>query len=205
MSRSEMDEQREPYLDPWWRFGPLRLALIAGVALGFVFTLDQLGLVGGVPAAVLYGLVAVVGASHWGREAVEALGERRVSIDVLMGAATVGSAVLGLWEEAAFLAFLYGAAEGLEEYTYDRSRGAIRSLRELAPEEARLIRDGSEVVLAARQLRTGDRFRIGPGERVATDGLIRVGATSLDEATVTGESIPVERSEGDRVFAGTIT
>ncbi|MGH8916122.1 MAG: heavy metal translocating P-type ATPase, partial [Acidimicrobiia bacterium] len=196
--------QGEPYLGPWWRFPPLRRTLAAGSALGIVFTLDLAGLLGGVPAAVLYGPIAIAAAWHWGGEAVESLLERRVNIDVLMGVATVGSAVLGLWEEAAFLAFLYGAAEGLEEYTYGRTRGAIRSLLELAPEEARLIQDGGEVVVPAARLAPGDRFRIGPGERIPTDGIIRSGETSLDEAAVTGESIPVERTLGDMVFTGTI-
>lgn len=193
-----------PYMGRWWRFPPLRRALISGLALGVAFTLDVTGLVPDVPATVLYGLVAVAAAWRWGGEAVESVMERKVNIDVLMGVATVGSAVLGLWEEAAFLAFLYGAAEGLEEYTYDRTRGAIRSLLDLAPEEARLINDGGETVVRAAQLAPGDMFRIGPGERLPTDGVIRSGETSIDEAAVTGESIPVERAVGDMAFAGTI-
>ncbi|MGI8518014.1 MAG: heavy metal translocating P-type ATPase [Acidimicrobiia bacterium] len=139
-----------------------------------------------------------------GREAVESLWRRRINIDVLMGVATVGSAALGLWEEAAFLAFLYAGAEGLEEYTYDRTRGAIRALLDLAPKEARLLRDGQEVTVPAVELRPGDRFLVRPGESLATDGTIRSGATSLDEAVVTGESVPVDKNPGDTVYAGSV-
>lgn len=147
---------------------------------------------------------ARVAASHWGREALESLWERRINIDVLMGVATVGSAALGLWEEAAFLAFLYAGAEGLEEYTYDRTRGAIRALLDLAPKEARLLRDGQEVTVPAFELRLGDRFLVRPGESLATDGIIRSGETSLDEAVVTGESVAVDKNQGDSVFAGSV-
>ena len=192
------------YLGPWWGFPPLRRALIAGVILAATFGLDQAQVMEGVPVIALYVVAALIAASHWGPEAVEALAERRVNIDVLMGVATVGSALLGLWEEAAFLAFLYGAAEGLEEYTYDRTRGSIRSLLDLAPKQACLLRENEEVTVAAHELRPGDLFLVRPGESIPTDGIIRGGATSVDEALVTGESVPVERTVGDRVFAATI-
>ncbi|GBE25287.1 putative cadmium-transporting ATPase [bacterium BMS3Bbin02] len=121
-----------------------------------------------------------------------------------MFAATVGSAALGLWEEAAFLAFLYAGAEGLEEYTYDRTRGAIRALLDLAPKEASILRNGGEVTIAADELTPGDVMVVRPGEGFATDGTVRSGTTSIDEAAVTGESIPVEKGIGDEIFAGTV-
>ena len=197
-------EHDEPYLGPWWKFGPLRRALFAGSALLVIFVLDQAEVLVGTTAAVLYGITALAAASHWGREALESLWRRRISIDVLMGVATVGSAALGLWEEAAFLAFLYAGAEGLEEYTHDRTRGAIRALLDLTPKEARLVRDGQEVTVPAFELRPGDRFLVRPGESLATDGMIRLGATSLDQAVVTGESVPVDRNPGDTVYAGSV-
>ena len=198
------DHDHEPYIGVWWRFGPFRLAAVAGLLLLAVYLLDRLDVLSSGPAAVAYAGLAVLAAWNWGREALESLVRRRIDIDVLMLTATVGSAVLGLWEEAAVLAVLYGAAESLEEYTYDRTRGAIRSLLELAPASANLLRDGREHEVAATQLVPGDRFVVRPGERVATDGVIVDGDTSLDEAAVTGESTPVERRKGDRVAAGTI-
>ena len=196
------DKGEQPEL--WWQFPPLRTAAAAGLILGAAFGLSLLGLISDRAAIALYIVAAIVGASHWGREALESIARLKVNIDVLMLVATIGSAVLGLWEEAAFLAFLYASAEAVEELTYDRTRHAIRALLDLAPKEARVLRDGQEVVIAASELRIGDRFLIRPGERLATDGIILEGATNLDEAAVTGESIPVEKSGGDDVFAGTV-
>lgn len=115
--------------------------------------------------------------------------EREIGIEILMIAATIGSAILGMWDEAAFLVFLYGTAEGLEEYTYAKTRHSIRKLLDLAPKEARVL---------------GNICIVKPGESIPTDGIIIKGSSSINEATVTGESIPVEKKEGMRVFAATI-
>jgi Cd2+/Zn2+-exporting ATPase len=121
-----------------------------------------------------------------------------------MLAATVGSGILGLWDEAAALVFLYGAAEGTEEYTYARTRHAIRALLDLAPKEAHVLRDGQEITIPAERLKPGDMFVVRPGEAIPTDGLIRSGTSSLDESPVTGESIPVDKGPGMKVFAASI-
>lgn len=189
---SDREEEEEEYFEgPWWRFPELQRAILAGIVLGVGVVLDRLG----APAAVslgAYGLAMVLGAYHWGREALEALARRRVNIDVLMAVATIGAAALGLWEEAAFLAFLYGAAEATEEYAYGRTRTAIRALMDMAPQTATLLRDGEEVTVPARELRPGDLFLVRPGEAVPTDGVIRRGSATLDESAVTGESVPVD-------------
>jgi Cd2+/Zn2+-exporting ATPase len=182
----------------------MRNALISGLLLGITFTVARAGLIPSWASIALYVAAAGIGASHWGREAVESVVRRRVNIDVLMGSATIGAAALGLWEEAAFLAFLYGGAEALEEFTYDRTRGAIRALLDLAPKEAHLLRAGAELAVPAETLAAGDRFVVRPGESLPTDGVIRSGKTSLNEAPITGESAPVDKGEGDQVFAGTV-
>ena len=198
------EEDEERYEGPWWRFPPFRNALISGVVLALSFSLSLFDLIPEEASIALYVIAAVVGAFHWGREALESSLKLRINIDVLMGVATAGAAVLGLWEEAAFLAFLYGSAEALEEFTYDRTRSAIRSLLDLAPKEAHLLRDGREEVIAATELEPGDRFLVRPGESLPTDGIIRAGESSLNEAAVTGESIAVEKALGAEVFAGTV-
>ena len=198
------EEEEERYEGPWWRFSPIRNALASGVLLTLGFTFS---FVDGVPewVSIAFYIPAIpLGASHWGREALEALPKLRVNIDVLMAVATVGAAILGLWEEAAFLAFLYGAAEGVEEYVYDRTRSAIRALLDLAPKEAHLLRDGGEMTVPAADLAVGDIFLVRPGESLPTDGVIRKGSASIDESPVTGESIPVEKGPEALVFAGTI-
>lgn len=121
-----------------------------------------------------------------------------------MAFATLGAVILGQWFEAAFLVFLYAGAESIEEYTFARTRTAIRALLDLVPETAALLTDRGEVQISAKELEAGNLFLVRPGERIPTDGEIIEGASSIDEAAVTGESIPVEKAAGDKVFAGTI-
>ncbi len=151
-------------------------------------------------------MVAILlGGYHWSRKGIEELlEEKEVGIDILMIAATIGSTVLGMWDEAALLVVLYGAAEGLEEYTYTRTRTSIRELLDLAPKEARVIRNGKEMTIPAEELVVGDIFVVRPGESIPTDGVIVKGSSSINEAPVTGESIPVEKKEGEKVFAVTM-
>ncbi|HUI40012.1 MAG TPA: cation-translocating P-type ATPase [Methanothrix sp.] len=130
--------------------------------------------------------------------------EKKIGIEILVMAATIGSVLLGIWDEAAFLVALYSAAEGLEDYTYARTRWSIRELLDLAPREARVIVSGKELRVPAERLKVGDLFVVRPGESIPTDGVIVKGRSSIDEAPVTGESMPVEKHEGMRVLAGTI-
>ena len=195
----------EGFEGPWWRFPPLRNALIAGVIAGAAWLLEQAGLPSAPMLTGLYLLAIPVGAWYWAREGLETLIEERVvGIEILMLAATVGAGILGLWEEAAALVVLYAIAEGIEELTFARTRRAIRALLDLAPKTARLVRDGREETVPAERLRPGDRFRVLPGEALPTDGLIVEGESSLDESPVTGESMPVDKGPGDKVFAASI-
>lgn len=198
----EDDEKR--YEGPWWRFPPMRNALISGFLLAAGFVLTYSGAAPSWLSITFYIAAVFFGASHWGCEAIEAIGKVRVNIDVLMAVATVGAAIMNLWEEAATLAFLYGGAEALEEYVYDRTRSAIRALLDLAPKEAHLLRDGMELTIPATELAVRDIFLVRPGESIPTDGVINRGSTTLDESPVTGESMPVEKEKGAHVFAGTM-
>jgi Cd2+/Zn2+-exporting ATPase len=189
----------------WYTHPPMRNALIAGTITGITFVLAHTNII---PAAVeiaLFVIAILIGGYHWVREGIEELiEEKEIGIEILMIAATVGSAILGMWDEAAFLVFLYGAAEGLEEYTFARTRASIRKLLDLAPKEARVIKDGKDVIIPAEDLQVGDVFLIKPGESIPTDGVILKGRSSINEAPVTGESIPVEKKEGMKVFAATM-
>jgi len=201
-----MKETHEDGFDgPWWRYPPLRNALIAGLIAGTGFVLAHLGLFGQSIENFFYWIAIPLGGWHWTREGIEKLiEEHEVSIEILMIAATAGSAILGLWDEAAALVFLYGAAEGTEEYTYARTRASIRALLDLAPKEAHVLRDGKEITVPAETLKPGDRFLVRPGEALPTDGIICAGQSSLDESPVTGEAIPVDKGPGMKVFAATI-
>ena len=201
----KQQEENKGYEGKWYAHPPMRNALIAGAITIVTFALSLGGMISGWQAIIPFAIAIVIGGFHWTREGIEELiTEREIGIEMLMIAATFGSIVLGMWDEAAFLVFLYGAAEGLEEYTYDKTRASIRKLLDLAPKEATLLRNGKEEVIPAEQLKVGDQFLVRPGESIPTDGIIVKGRSSLNEAPVTGESIPVRKKEGMKVFAGTI-
>lgn len=198
--------QNEPgYSGSWWNFPPLRGAILAAAIAMTTFILERLGLL---PRDIAIGAYAVsipIGGWHWIREGLsELFRERIVGIEVLMIAATGGAALLGMWDEAAALVVLYGAAEGLEEYAYARTRQSIRALLDLAPKEASVLRDGTEMRVPAAEVKPGDRFVVRPGEALVTDGVIVEGRSSINEASVTGESMPVDKGVGANVLAGTL-
>lgn len=199
------EEREETFRGPWWRYPPILGAALSGALLALTFALERSGVVEQPVAIALYLLSMPFAGYWWFREGLEELIHcREIGIEFLMASATAGAAALGAWEEAAFLVFLYGGAEAIESFTFARTRSAIRSLLDLAPKEARVLRDGVEQVIPASDLQPGDVFVVRPGERIATDGVIRVGRSSVNEAAVTGESVPVDKAEGDNVFAGTL-
>ena len=201
----EKDNDQSVFVGKWYAHPPMRNALIAGVITGIAFALGHANFIPEPLEIALFIIAIIIGGYHWTREGIEELiEEKEIGIEMLMIAATVGSAILGMWDEAAFLVFLYGAAEGLEEYTYAKTRASIRKLLDLAPKEARVIRDSKEETVAAEDLQVGDIFLVRPGESIPTDGIILKGRSSINEAPVTGESIPVEKKEGMQVFAATM-
>ena len=128
----------------------------------------------------------------------------KIGVGTLMTVAAAGAVALGQFEEAAMLAFLYAISEGLEEYSLAKTRRGLRALLDLVPAEATILRDGAEVTVAPSTLAPGDRMIVRPGERLATDGRIIIGRTSLDTSALTGESVPVEAGPGAEVYAGSI-
>lgn len=118
--------------------------------------------------------------------------------------AAAGAMAFGLFEEAAALVVLYASAEAVEELTFARTRSAIRELLDLAPKQATRLRAGREELVPVEELQPGDVFLVRPGEAIATDGVLRTGHASLNEAPVTGEAVPIEKGPGAEVFAGTV-
>jgi len=197
----EDGEEREP--TRLWQVGELRAAAVAAVLLvaGFVVGRAE----GPAPVVlVLEALSLLAGGSTFVPSTVRRLAQRKIGVGTLMTIAAVGAVALGEVGEAAALAVLYSISEGLEEYSLAKARRGLRALLSLVPEQATVLRGGAEVVLAPGDLRLGDRMLIRPGERVATDGVVRSGRTALDVSAITGESVPVEAGPGDEVYAGSI-
>ncbi|AKT50815.1 MULTISPECIES: heavy metal translocating P-type ATPase [Arsenicicoccus] len=153
---------------------------------------------------VLLWAALLAGASTFVPGTVKRLVKGKIGVGTLMTIAAVGAVLLGEVGEAAMLAFLYSISEGLEEYSLARTRRGLRALLSLVPEQATILRDGAQVVVAPAELRVGDLMLVRSGERVATDGVIRTGRTALDVSAITGESVPVEAGPGSEVFAGSI-
>ena len=134
-----------------------------------------------------------------------ALKNRNLNMSALMSIAVTGAMAIGHWPEAAMVMVLFALAEVVEARSLDRARDAIRGLMDLAPETAMVQRsDGSWGDVDAKTVAVGSRVRVKPGERIALDGEVLQGRSSVNQAPITGESLPVEKAEGDPVFAGTI-
>ena len=179
------------------------LATIAAVLL-IAGSLGQL--LGGAPAWTqpLFLVAVVAGAVFPARRAWGALGRGSLDINALMVIAVTGALVIGEWEEAAVVVFLFSVAQWLESKSIDRARSAIRSLLDLAPVEARIEDQGIERLVPLDRVLPGQLMQVRPGERFALDGTVRDGRSDVNQAPITGESVPVEKAPGDEVFAGTI-
>lgn len=198
------EDHNSAYEGKWYQYPPMRNALIAGAIAITTLVLTSVGWISDTTEIIAYIFAIVLGGYHWTAEGIEELvKEKQVGIEMLMIAATIGSAVLVLWEEAAFLVVIFAVAEGLEGFAFARTRASIRKLLDLAPKEARLLVGGKEQIVLATSLKVGDVFLVKPGESIATDGTIIEGQASINEANVTGESIPVDKKETMNVFATT--
>jgi len=193
----------EEFDRPWWKDPELLLPIFSGVAPCIGLALDWSGLE--TPATVLFWVGLLLGAYTFAPGAIRNLvTKRKLGIGLLMTISAVGAVILGFVGEAAALAFLYSIVEALEDKAMDRAQGGLRALLKLVPQTATVLRDGTAVEVAAKDLVAGELMLVRPGERIATDGIIRSGRSSLDTSAITGESIPEEVAPGDEVPAGAI-
>lgn len=187
--------------------GMARLAASLVAAIGaellHYFAPDTTGWhVAGMAVAAIAIALAGIGIYQSG---LRSLFKGKLGIDTLMAVAVTGAFLIGQWPEAAMVMGLYALAELIEHRAADRARNAISGLMALAPEQAEVLGpDGSWRRVASLEVATGATVRIKPGERLPFDGEITVGNSAVDQSSVTGESIPVDKGVGDSVFAGTI-
>jgi Cd2+/Zn2+-exporting ATPase len=155
-------------------------------------------------STVLYLASVLFGAYHFARKGLYALKMLSLGINFLMSLAILGAIVIEEYVEAASLAFLFSLAELLEEFSVERARRSLRELIKLAPREARVRRNGEELLCPIEEIAVGEVCIVKPGERIALDGQVLSGSSFVNQAPITGESVPVEKRPGDEVFAGTI-
>ncbi len=187
--------------------GGLRIQA-AFVVLTFV------GMIGGLLASwtgvsttivwALYGLAYVCGGWYGLLESIEALQEPAVEIDLLMVLAALGAAFIGAPFEGAMLLFLFSLATVLEEYATNRSRTAIAALMEMRPDTARIKRGQTVERTPIDDVAIGDVYVVRPGERLPLDGAVVAGESTIDQSSLTGESVPMPKAPGDEVFGGTM-
>ena len=183
----------------WW---PLGISLVTASAAEAVYWLHN----GNHWSVVVLALVAVfTGGLSTYKKGWIALKNRNLNMNALMSIAVTGAMLIGHWPEAAMVMVLFALAEVIEAKSLDRARNAIRGLLDLTPEQATVQQaDGTWREVGAKQITIGARVRVKPGERIALDGEVLEGRSAVNQAPITGESLPVEKSPGDPVFAGTI-
>jgi Cd2+/Zn2+-exporting ATPase len=147
----------------------------------------------------------VVGGYRQAIEGVTTLVQKReLDVDLLMVVAAIGAAAIGFWFDGALLIVISALSGTLEGYASARTKNDIEALMALHPDEAVVMRDGVETVIAASTLVVGDVVIVRPGERISADGHVTEGTSAVNPASITGESLPVDKRSGDEVFAGTI-
>lgn len=178
-------------------------ALFSGVLILLGWILSSNGF--STASIAIYLAAFVIGGYAKAKEGIEdTIADKELNVEMLMILAAIGSAIIGYWTEGAILIFIFALSGALETYTMNKSHKEISALMDLQPEEALRITNGIEEKVAVSQLRVGDLILIKPGERVPSDGKINDGKTNLDEAAITGESMPVSKTVNDEIFAGTV-
>lgn len=177
---------------------------IAGVLIAIALILSAFNDVK--VATACYLLAYIIGGYAKAKEGLlETFEKKALNVELLMIMAAIGSALIGYWMEGAILIFIFGISGALETYAMNKSKKEITALMGMQPQEAwRIEEDGATVLVPVTELNINDRVLIKPGEQVPTDGVVSEGETTINEAAITGESLPVLKTPGKEVFAGTL-
>lgn len=191
--------------EPFWKTN--RYALSAAVSGALILFAVVLGGMGGSTKLThaIYTAAVILGVYRPARNGLLMLVRgRQLDINFLMLVAAIGAVIIGQFEEAAVVVFLFALGNALQVYTLGKTRHSIQALMELSPNKALVRRDGAEVLLDVDEILTGEIVIVRPGERFPMDGLVVEGLSTVNQAPITGESMPVTKQPGDEVFAGTI-
>ncbi len=188
----------------WAENGALVAMLSAAVLVALGLILHHVLGAGAVWAKLAFGSAILAGGWPIARKAWAAAHHGAIDMNVLMSVAVIGALFIDAWDEGAMVVFLFSLAQWLESRSMDRARNAVRALMELAPPVARVLRAGREVTVAVEQVQVGEIIRLRPGDKAPLDGEVVEGHSALNQAPITGESLPVEKAPGDTVYAGSI-
>ena len=200
-ARPEGEQERE--LSFWERRGRLVTTVISGIFLALGLALEWYG-VAEYLAVPMLAISTVAGGWFIAPRGFRAARNLALDMNFLMTVAAVGAAAIGEWGEGASAMFLFSVAQLLESFSMDRARNAIRALMDLSPTEATVKRDGREMTVPVAEVSVDETIVIRPGQKIPLDGVVLTGHSAVNQAPITGESIPVDKEPGADVFAGSI-
>lgn len=180
----------------------LKLLITSGVIYVAALLLD--GVLDKQAVILLFLLATIISGYTTFIRGLKNLLKLKFNIDTLMTIALIGAVAIGEWKEGALVAILFGLNELLEGYGMEKARRSMETLLQVAPKEAIKLENGLEVVIPISSLQIGDLVKIKPGEKIPSDGVVSEGKSSVNEAAITGESLPVEKEAGEPVFGGSI-
>lgn len=187
----------------WWTNTRTQATVVSGTLLIVATVMEWFGIHDD-KIIPLFIATAIIGGYHAAKSGFYGLRSLVIDMNFLMTVAVIGASFIGEWAEGATVAFLFSFGNTLQTYTMDKTRQSIRALMELTPPQALVRRDSQEQNLPIEEIVIGDIIIVKPGERIAMDGLVKEGISAVNQATITGESIPIEKTAGDTVYAGTV-
>lgn len=187
----------------WWRNSKILTTLFSGFFL-FLATILEWSGTNEQFIIPLYIITMLIGGYFVGKSGLYGLRSYTLDSNFLMTIAALGAAAIGQWGESATVVFLFSLGNALQSYTMDKTRESLRTMMKLAPLEALVIRNNQEEKLPVEQIIIGDLVLVKPGERIPMDGMVTSGLSTVNQATITGESMPIEKRSGDFVYAGTM-
>lgn len=196
--KTNKEKVKEPFLKRNWT---LIVAVIL-IGIAFYFRLTQ-----GEESAISIGFFVsaiVIGGFNLFIEGIKDLLKLEFSMEVLMTVAIIGASIIGEWAEGSIVVILFAISEALERFSMDKARQSIRSLMDIAPKEALIRRGNQEQTIPVADIQIGDVMLIKPGQKIAMDGVVIKGHSAVNQAAITGESVPVDKQVNDDIFAGTL-
>lgn len=188
--------------EPFWKEYSTVLASLLFVILGYVS--QSINGEEGLPTITAFLAAIVIGGFSLFKTGLKNLFRLEFDMRTLMTIAIIGAGFIGEWSEGAVVVILFAISEALEKYSMDKARASIRSLMDIAPKEALIRRNGQELLIKVDDIQIGDIMIVKPGQKIAMDGTVVKGYSSVNQAAITGESVPLEKSVNDDVFAGTL-
>ncbi|MER2127859.1 heavy metal translocating P-type ATPase [Solibacillus sp.] len=190
--------------EPFWKQRQNRKVYLSALLLVISWLLSLQYGEGHILPTIGFALSIVIGGVSLFMKGLKNLSRFTFDMNTLMTIAIIGAALIGEWSEGAMVVILFAISEALERYSMDKARQSIESLMDIAPKEALIRRGTDEMIVHVDEIQVGDIMIVKPGQKLAMDGIVIKGTSALNQAAITGESVPVMKSKDDEVFAGTL-